>query len=388
MKRMMLMMAAVVIIAAPALAFHDAGVAHCNGCHTMHNSQSGEAMNYNAAGDGPGTAPGTGYASLLLYENKSDICLTCHGTTRSNGDIRSYQVMSPDGSMAALNSAGDFIALKLPNLNDGHGPDIPGDQAGHNIQSFIRNTTWDTTMLIAGAPGGSLNNNQLACTSCHDPHGNGWENPATGYEGFRLTYRNGQAAKVGTQVVNYTADMVAFPMSMSADPANNNHNVYVDGYGAWCATCHGDFLHSGGAGGGIHPSDTLLINIATVYNAYNGTTDCVTNPPVGLVPCGTGSAQTSYLWQVPIEDPDFTVANITSTDGPDDVNSVVTCVSCHFAHASSGPDSGKWDFNATLLMEDGHNTGPEYALPNPYDDAQRSLCNKCHSKDEYDDLTP
>ena len=32
---------AIVFVASPALAFHDAGVAHCNGCHTMHNSQDG-----------------------------------------------------------------------------------------------------------------------------------------------------------------------------------------------------------------------------------------------------------------------------------------------------------------------------------------------------------
>ena len=40
----------------PALAFHDAGVAHCNGCHTMHNSQDGVAMNDDGTG-AAGTAP-------------------------------------------------------------------------------------------------------------------------------------------------------------------------------------------------------------------------------------------------------------------------------------------------------------------------------------------
>jgi len=32
-----------------------------------------------------------------------------------------------------------------------------------------------------------------------------------------------------------------------------------------------------------------------------------------------------------------------------------------------------------------------YKIPNPYDGGQRSLCNKCHSKDEFDapeDFTP
>ena len=35
----------VALVATPTLAFHDEGVAHCNGCHTMHNSQNGLAMN-------------------------------------------------------------------------------------------------------------------------------------------------------------------------------------------------------------------------------------------------------------------------------------------------------------------------------------------------------
>ncbi len=32
------------VLGAPAMAFHDDGVARCAGCHTMHNSQDGVAM--------------------------------------------------------------------------------------------------------------------------------------------------------------------------------------------------------------------------------------------------------------------------------------------------------------------------------------------------------
>ena len=65
-------------------------------------------------------------------------------------------------------------------------------------------------------------------------------------------------------------------------------------------------------------------------------------------------------------------------------------MSCHRAHATSAPDAGRWDFNVTGLAEDGQESG-SFALPNPYDGNQRSLCNKCHSQDEYDapvDFTP
>ncbi|MEZ4652413.1 MAG: hypothetical protein R3E12_02110 [Candidatus Eisenbacteria bacterium] len=54
------------------------------------------------------------------------------------------------------------------------------------------------------------------------------------------------------------------------------------------------------------------------------------------------------------------------------------------------PNAGRWDFNVTGLAEDGHESG-SYTIPNPYDEFQRSLCNKCHKKDEFDaliDFTP
>ena len=42
MKKVLFILAALIIIGSPVVAFHDGGVAHCNGCHTMHNSQDGD----------------------------------------------------------------------------------------------------------------------------------------------------------------------------------------------------------------------------------------------------------------------------------------------------------------------------------------------------------
>ena len=60
-------------------------------------------------------------------------------------------------------------------------------------------------------------------------------------------------------------------------------------------------------------------------------------------------------------------------------------MTCHRAHATSAPDAGRWDFSVTFLIEDGDESG-SYEIPNPYTDNQRSLCNKCHRKDEFDIL--
>ena len=122
-----------------------------------------------------------------------------------------------------------------------------------------------------------------------------------------------------------------------------------------------------------------------VYNLYRGTTDGIENPPSAPgVPCGSGTGD-SYLHAVPFEDVNN---NATSFAGDaSTATSKVACVSCHRAHATSSPDAGRWDFNVTGLLEDGQESG-SWALPNPYSDdpAQRSLCNKCHARDEYDEL--
>jgi len=353
---------AAVAFGAPALAFHDGGVAHCNGCHTMHNSQNNQAMNYDSTGALGGTEPGFGYTDLLLYENKTDICLRCHARETSSYGVWSASPTAPVANHANR-GGGDFVFLEEDNINDGHGAAIPGYQAGHNVISGIKGTVRDPMNL--SSPGGDYSSANMACSSCHDPHGT---------SSFRILYQDGQSVD-GTL---FTATLVAEGISLSDTEGNANHNAYHEGYSDWCGTCHGDF-HAN-SGNLIHPSgEPLGGEVATTYNKYNGTTDCIANPPAMGLPCGTGSQLTSYLAAVPFEDPAVTT---TSTEGPTG-SSRVACMTCHRAHATSGPDAGRWDFNVTGLAEDGHETG-SYPIPNPYDTNQRSLCNKCHSQDEFD----
>ena len=391
--------AALAIAMAPALAFHDGGVAHCNGCHTMHNSQNNESMNF-AANGSTGTAIGTGYGDLLLWENKNDVCLNCH-----YGDD-GYHVWATDVLVPGQeHGAGNFVFLEEDNINDGHGGGsiigcsddqyedqatcegagetwdpgwanpIPGYAAGHTVVSAWRGNLPDAKLLTA--PGGGADPydaRDLTCVSCHDPHGN---------TAFRLTYQTGQTmtdtySGTTTWAATIVADGIGF-FGPAANETNSNHNAYSSGYSDWCGTCHGDFHAASGAG--IHPSGEVLgTDIALNYNLYDGTTDCVANPPSGGDPCGNGSSGTAYLAMVPFEDGAVTTS---STAGPTE-NSRVACVSCHRAHATSAPDAGRWDFNVTGLAEDGNESG-SHPLTNPYDAAQRSLCNKCHSQDEFDD---
>jgi len=394
--------ALVALVATPVMAFHDDGVAHCNGCHTMHNSQDNLAMN-----DGPPLAPGNGYTNLLLYPSATDTCLNCH-----YGSPGSYHVWSDAGPTVnpTETGAGNFVFLEEDNINDGHGggdgtcsvatcgltndqpctneadclaegggatwtwdEPIDGESAGHTLVSGIAGiTSSDTTLLMA--PGGTYPSTSLTCTSCHDPHGN---------DSFRLTYRDGQTSQ-GATPLSWTATIDADAIGVFSTENDTRHNAYRSGYSDWCATCHGDF-HNGWSGNLIHPSgQTMTGNTVAVYNKYRGTANCIANPPSGGLPCGNGLSTDAYLALVPFED-DVASTATNSTAGPT-ATAKVACVSCHRAHATSAPDAGRWDFNVTGLAEDGLESG-SYPIPPPAAygaTTQRSLCNKCHAQDEFD----
>jgi hypothetical protein len=275
--------------------------------------------------------------------------------------------------------AGDYVFLLEDNLNDGHAGGanpIAGHQAGHNVLSDTKGIGVDPANPTS--PGGSFPADQLACSSCHDPHGT---------TSFRLLYGANRLVKgEGGFSYAFTAPApVALGIDLSGPPeSNTNHTAYRTGVSAWCGNCHGDF-HGGAARVALlHPSDDpLRAAAAGAYNAYRGTTNCIQFPGTAPGPCGNGTALTSYLALVPIQDAN-TWNTTTSTRGGT-ATSRVMCLTCHRAHASSAPNAGRWDFDVTFLADDGAESG-SHALPNPYDANQRSLCNKCHQKDRYDAL--
>jgi hypothetical protein len=332
----------------PTLAFHDAGVAHCNGCHTIHNSQGGQLVD-------PDSPDGNPW--LLVDATPSDTCLSCHATRL--GAVFAVDPLNP----APQKGAGNFIFLLEDNLNDGHGgatDPIHGDAAGHNLNAPGHGLAADGT--LSAAPGGLFPASQMGCSSCHDPHGT---------EDFRMLYG---AGRIVQEFYSFTAAAPdADGLSIFAGTESNaNHTAYIGttgGMSSWCGNCHGNF-HDNDAQL-VHPSgSTLGGSIAAAYGLYNGTAQW-----------GTGNPADSYLAAVPFEDPANTT---TSTAGPS-AGSIVMCTTCHRAHGSSAPDSGRWDFSVTLLSEDGDESG-SYEIPDPYGDPgnQRSLCNKCHVQDKFD----
>ena len=346
MRRILFALVTAAIICAPAFAFHDEGVAHCNGCHTMHNSQDGALVD-------PDSPDGNPW--LLNDATPSDVCLGCHAT--GLGAVFANTVLSP----APEKGSGNFIFLLEDNLNDGHEGSlhpIPGDAAGHNVVAPGHGLAADGT--LTQAPGGTFSASILGCTSCHDPHGNA---------NFRLLY-GARLVQDSYTFVNPAPVGDGLSIFFGSE-SNSSHTAYNDGWSAWCGNCHGDFHNNNTQS--VHPSgQTLGGSIQTTYNLYNGTVDQT-----------GGVAATAYLAAVPFEDAAVTTG---STAGPA-ASSQVMCMTCHRAHAMSAPDAGRWDFNVTFLHEDGAESG-SWPIPDPYaNDNQRSLCNKCHRQD-VDDLNP
>jgi len=332
----------VCLTAAPVVAaFHDGGVASCGGCHVTHATEDGLPIDSGEA--------------LLRADTASDTCLLCHADG-STGVLGSSPLLpTPE------RGGGDFVFLYEDELNDAtsaFGRPLGGHKAGHNVVAPGHGLMVDPENLVA--PGGSFPSAALGCTSCHDPHGSG---------AYRLLHGDGPVQNGLYSFVNPAPDASGLELDGATSEGSARSTAYRSGWSAWCSNCHGPDVHGQGARF-EHPVDTSLgVETADRYAVYAG----------DVSPDGGVSAM-AYLAEVPFEDPN---RSPTSTEGPS-ASSRLQCMSCHRAHASSAPRSGRWDFLVATLGDDGNRSG-SYPLPNPYlDPQQRQLCVKCHDTEGHD----
>jgi len=362
-------------LADTASAFHGGGVAHCDGCHSMHQSA-----------DNP--ISGAGNSSLLKGSDASSTCLNCHDG--SGG----YHVNSADG-VGNPKAGGDFYWIANPYNTVVRGNPVVwgGDNAGHNVVALDYSMLADANPENATAPGGTYPAAVLGCTSCHDAHGR-IAGPVTSQLPISVSGSYGAADPTDGSIhgnyrilggPGYVTQGTAFTAAPPVATANGSSGTtvnYGQGMSEFCANCHGTYIndsHKHPAGDGEH-----LNGYGANYNKYVKTGD--TSGVVGsafdsLVPFERGVSDGSLL-------------DDTSTLGTDS-NSNVMCLSCHRAHASAFNNAGRWDFETEMLAESAalesgdvtagaavyYKNGVVIDVVTEYGEYQRSLCNKCHIKD-------
>jgi hypothetical protein len=416
-----LVFAAMVLAASAgtAFAFHSGGVAECGGCHSIHSPRPGGSF-------------------LLVGVDQSSACLTCHQNAADTGPS-SYHISTAPGSLGPgqaplqRSPGGDFGWIKKDYtfVVRGTTTNEDGDTHGHNIIAGDFGYAVDGTN--ATAPGGSgFPSSQLACNSCHDPHGQFRRNQAgtiskTGQPIYASgSYYNGTSVAANEPTANesvgvyrllagagYTKDGVTFPGNPAAKvPSSYNrteattqtrtaYGLATTGghatWGNWCGTCHPD-MHS--SGNYVHPVDEDLdSDIALIYNSYKKTGDMtgtIADSFTSLVPFVTGSGNYADLAALAVN-------NNTQLGGPASTGDQVSCLSCHRAHASGWEYALRWNMEGEFMTYNGQYPGTDTTPTVPqfargrlgaetqaayYDRPvttfatyQRVLCNKCHAKD-------
>jgi hypothetical protein len=318
----------------------------CGSCHTMHNSQNGQAMVGTAFGLSDGSLTDT-KGSLLRYN-----CVGCHTGTNSGGNV---PFVMDTGAVYGTNT-----------LAGGNFSWVDADQTtGHNVVGI---TGVDTNLPTA--PGGTQTA-QVTCAGTMGCHGDGSADQFNSISGGH--HGNGGTTATDptkTYVSGSTSDMSdAYRMLAGVTgiedndweytTGTNDHNLYF-GVGRTseteltnntisnlCAKCHGTFhTGSGNVTGNAssfgspwvrHPTDFDMGNLATT-SEYSGYTSYSVDAPVASNNISAGNTVI-----------DDTLAIGGNGGGTGDA--IVTCVSCHRAHGSPYSDLLRWSY--TTL--DAHN---------------------------------
>jgi len=326
----------------------------------------------------------------------------------------------PGGDFGWLKKSYSFTMLGVPATDS-------GDTHGHNIIAAGYDVGYTVDPINSTAPGGTFTSALLACTSCHDQHGQGRWLPngtyaktgaaiwTSGSYGALPSTFPGTSEALATGVYRLlravdTVNGVTFPPTppVAVVPTVYNRSEYFtqtrtaygSGMSPFCGTCHPDMHIT--AGINRHPQDVVMSgSIQANYNSYVMSGNM------------TGSPTTSYLSLVPFEEGlTYSTANITTlashavTDnsvlnGPGSgtvpATATVMCLSCHRAHATGWDSMLRWNNQvATITVAGAYPTGNDAGFGRSLTEVQKAyydynitkwsayqrvLCNKCHAQD-------
>ncbi len=350
----------------------------CSDCHTMHNSQNGEAE-----------IEGGPSRSLTRGD-----CVGCHtGTNIVDGNIPYITDNSEPSYTSADGTTGDTLAggsfYWVANGVDAKGHNVLNIAIGKDANMPNLNPPgWDPAVSNNAIAGGEATwGSQLTCAGtygCHGPHGvaDDFQDIAGAHHGDDAVIDGSTAAKSYrflNGIIGYEDQNWEFRPSSAAN-RNEYHGTARNTITAggsetdqktisyFCATCHGNY-HSGpvvsnaGQDANIgenpwlrHPSDYDMGDTAegSEYRSYNEDGTYSVEAPVAF---DLGDSVTKAT---------HSLSAVAFTGG----KAIVTCISCHRAHGSPHDDLLRWAYSPT------NDTG---AVMNAASGAGNVGCFVCHT---------
>ena len=320
----------------------------CSNCHTMHYSQDGGI---------PSGAGATGPYQVLLAND----CVGCHA---QGGASKTISMGTSEVPQVYHTDTNDLAGGNFDYVING------SDAKGHNVKDLC---SADVTLTTSppGHPG--LPSADLTCAGNNGCHGFRSPSGTSGLENLKGAHHQNVDGKCDTADEVYNSYRFLYKvkgLENTTDKWQNkdagSHNEY---YGAttpmhtdvtdcngchdmgenavrpqnntisgFCATCHGDFHSVAGIGG--------------------NTSSPFTRHPTDIALPGTGeyTGYTAYSVEAPVARttvPDTPSGTVDSTTGSD----VVTCLSCHGAHATNYPDMLRWNYTDMVAGGGSNTTG-------------------------------
>ena len=314
----------------------------CSNCHTMHNSQGGEALD----ADGP-------YNYLLAGG-----CVGCHtGVNDGSGSTPFvYSTTEPNYGLNTL-AGGNFYWATLNGVK------------GHNVKGI---PAMAADSILGAAPGDTA-----SCATLGNCHTSLYTTELidTGCEGCHLEPKHHAPQQAADAVAEEENGYFRF---LSGHAAGDNFGVEGIEDSDWeyqpNAGNHNDYLgkanaHTGGAGFLGVGANTMTAYCTGCHGNFhvqqNVTSSWIRHPSDAVIPSsGEYSGYITYDPVVPIARPSLTSAFDTDvvTPGTD----MVMCLSCHRAHGSPHDDMLRWEYAGMISGNGGvfSDTG----------------CFKCHSE--------
>jgi hypothetical protein len=314
----------------------------CSNCHTMHNSQGGQAMAQDYSSGGLVEDP-TPNAALLISS-----CVGCHfnsGTTTITADNTPIVLNAQDPGASALAGGNFYYSATGLGATNNKGHNVKNISAQESSPMDVPPGFKASVTLPNSGTGPASWSLQLTCAGTYGCHGDrGIADEVKSIFGAHHQNINIDSSSTADKVYNSYRFLYGIKGAEDSDwektVSSTDHNGYQgnSAYGSLntisylCGECHGNYHANANLGGTgavgdstpwrRHPSDFAFSGVRD--NNYTGSEYAL---------------YTTYDVIAPVAESSPSTTNSVVNSG-----SIVMCLSCHRAHASAHFKMMRWDY--------------------------------------------